>query len=316
MNAPRADEVDAYALVGPTAVGKTALSLALAPALGAEIISLDSRQIYRGMDIGTAKATPEERARVPHHGLDLVDPNEVFSAGAYARYVRGVLAELRARGHRALLVGGTGFYLRALTHPLFAEPPLDPERRRALRVQLERHDDATLRRWLAALDPESAARLARWGGRQRLLRALELPLLTGRPLSWWQRHAPPEAPPLRVAVVVLERPKAELDERIATRARAMMAAGLVDEVRRLLAAGYRPSDPGFSATGYAELVPHVEGRCDEAAALAALVRNTRAYSRRQRTWFRHQLPTGTPWLDARRPSAELVREILRLWNLA
>lgn len=308
--------VDAYALVGPTAVGKTALSLLLAPALGAEIIGLDSRQIYRGMDIGTAKATPEERARVPHHGIDLVDPQETFSAGAYARYARRVVEEVRARGRRALFVGGTGFYLRALTHPLFAEPPLDPTRRRALRTWLDRHDEPTLRRWLAHLDPESAARLARWGGRQRLLRALELPLLTGRPLSWWQRAAPPEAPPLRVAVVVLDRPAPELDERIARRAQSMLDAGLVEEVRGLLARGVRPTDPGFTATGYAELVPFVEGRCRLDEAVDALVRHTRAYSRRQRTWFRHQLPPGTPWLDARRPPEELVTTILRLWNLA
>ncbi|HUE95312.1 MAG TPA: tRNA (adenosine(37)-N6)-dimethylallyltransferase MiaA, partial [Longimicrobiaceae bacterium] len=202
------------AIVGPTASGKTSLSIEVARALGAEIISMDSRQVYRGMDIGTAKASPEQRRTVPHHGLDLVGPEERFSAGRYARYAREMIAEVQARGRTPILVGGTGFFLRALTHPIFREPPLDAARRTALAGYLAGLDEAELHRWLSALDPPSADRLGGWGGRQRLLRALELPLLTGRTLPWWHQHSPPEEPPLRPLVFVLHLPRQALVEAI------------------------------------------------------------------------------------------------------
>src|SRR5690554_6024005 len=173
---------DALVITGPTATGKTALSIEIAHRLGGEIISMDSRQVYRGMDIGTAKATSAQRAAVPHHGLDLVDPSERFSAGRYARYARATIAEVVGRGAVPILVGGTGFFLRALTNPIFRQPELDPDRRRATERYLRALDDDELKRWLAALDPPTAERLRAWGGRQRLLRALEMPLLTGRPL--------------------------------------------------------------------------------------------------------------------------------------
>lgn len=198
---------EALAIVGPTASGKTALSLEVARRLDAEVVSMDSRAVYRGMDMGTAKPTPEERGAVPHHGIDLVEPDVRFSAGEYARYARARIAEIRGRGRVPLLAGGTGFFLRALTEPIFREPELDPERRAALQAELEELDDAALLARLREVDPEAAERLSSWGGRQRLLRALEVPLLTGHPLAWWHRSSPPEAPPVAVLPFVLDLPR-------------------------------------------------------------------------------------------------------------
>jgi tRNA dimethylallyltransferase len=309
-------EPDALAIVGPTASGKTTLAIEVARILDGEIISMDSRQVYRGMDIGTAKPTPAERAEVPHHGLDVADPDERFGAGRFARLARDEIAAIRRRGRVPLLVGGTGFFLRALTHPIFREPALDLARREALHAFLDGLDTAALHLWLARLDPESAARLRSWGGRQRLIRALELPLLTGRPLSWWHRAAPPEAAALRPLVVVLDPPRELLLARIDARVEAMAEAGLLDEVRVLLEHGYTSGDPGMKTTGYHELVPVVHGATPLAEALDDVRRNTRAYAKRQLTWFRHQLPEGAVWLDSDRPHAGLAREIAGLWRSA
>ncbi|MEX2571349.1 MAG: tRNA (adenosine(37)-N6)-dimethylallyltransferase MiaA [Gemmatimonadota bacterium] len=300
------------AITGPTATGKTTLSIDVVEQLGGEIISMDSRQVYRGMDIGTAKPSPSQRAAVPHHGLDLVDPDERFSAGRFARYARRCIDEVRARGRLPMLVGGTGFYLRSLTHPIFREPTLDAPRRAALAEHLDALDDAALHRWLETLDAESARRLGSRGGRQRVLRAIELPLLTGRPLSWWHAHAPPEAPPVRPLVLVLDVPRPELYRRIDDRVGEMVRDGLLDEVASLLRAGYDEHAPGMNATGYAELVPHLRGEIPLDEALDRIRRNTRAYARRQLTWFRHQLPDSAVWLDATRPRDELVAEIARM----
>ncbi|HET7274761.1 MAG TPA: tRNA (adenosine(37)-N6)-dimethylallyltransferase MiaA [Longimicrobiaceae bacterium] len=306
---------EALAIVGPTASGKTALSIRVAELLHGEIISIDSRQVYRGMDIGTAKATAAQRAAAVHHGLDLIGPDERFSAGRFARHAREWIEQITAREHVPILVGGTGFFLRALTNPIFQEPTLDAERRSALQRVLERLDSDTLRRWITALDPNLANSFqGGHGGRQRLLRAIELPLLTGRPLSWWHAHAPPEAPPLRPLVFVLNPPRERLDAAINRRVDDMMAAGLLDEVRTLLAAGYNARDPGLNATGYAELIPVlIDGASVEDA--ADLIRkNTRAYARRQITWFRHQLPDGAVWLDGERDSEELAAVVVTRWE--
>ncbi|MBA4156882.1 MAG: tRNA (adenosine(37)-N6)-dimethylallyltransferase MiaA [Gemmatimonadetes bacterium] len=300
------------AIVGPTASGKTALSIEVAKRLPVEIISMDSRQVYRGMDIGTAKVSPAQRAAVPHYGLDLADPDERFGAGRFARAAREWMVAIEERKRMPLLVGGTGFFLRALTHPIFREPALDPARRERLAGQLAAMDTEALRRWLERLDPPTAARLQSWGGRQRLIRALELPLLTGRPLSWWHRHAPPEAPPITPRVFVLDMPRERLYSSINARVEDMVRDGLVDEVRVLTEAGYAEGDPGMNATGYIELLPFLRGEIALDAALEQVRRNTRAYARRQLTWFRHQLPNGAVWLDATRPAGELAEEIVRI----
>ena len=302
------------ALVGPTASGKTALAIEIARALGGEVISMDSRQVYRGMDIGTAKATAAERAAVPHHGLDLVEPHERFSAGRFAAYARERIADIRARGRVPILVGGTGFFLRALTHPLFDEPAIDPDRRRALEDVLERFDADVLRGWLRALDPETEASLALGGGRQRMLRALEVALLTGRPLGWWHAHAPSAEPPLHLLVFLLEVDRAELDRRIDARARAMVDSGLVDEVRGLLDSGVDERAPGMTATGYREIVAHLRGHVSLDDAVAQIQRATRQYARRQLTWFRNQLPADAVRLDGARPARELAGAVVTAWH--
>ncbi|MYI07284.1 MAG: tRNA (adenosine(37)-N6)-dimethylallyltransferase MiaA, partial [Gemmatimonadetes bacterium] len=208
------------AITGPTGAGKTALSLHVARALGGEIISMDSRQIYRGMDIGTAKATPEQRAEVPHHGIDIADPGERYSAGAFGRDARRWIAAIRARGRVPLLVGGTGFFLKAVTEPLFAQPDLDGERRAAVESALAGLPRTELARWVRALDPQRAG-VAIAGGRQRMTRTVLIALLTGRPLSWWHSRRNAEAEPLEGVVCVVAVPREVLDERIGRRVRAM-----------------------------------------------------------------------------------------------
>ena len=304
---------EALALVGPTASGKTALSIEVARRLGAEIISMDSRSVYRGMDVGTAKPTPEERGGVPHHGIDLVEPSERFSAGEFGRYARGKIAEIRGRGRVPMLVGGTGFFLRSLTHPIFQEPPMDPEARERLGAELAELDDVVLLARLQEVDPEAAQRLSGWGGRQRLLRALEVPLLTGRTLAWWHAHSPPEAPPVAVLPFVLQVPRETLLDRVDARVGEMVRAGLVEEVRGLVER-YGEGAPGLNAHGYAELLPFLRGERSLEEALEWVRRNTRAYTKRQLTWFRHQLPKGAVWLDAMRPRGELAEEIERRWR--
>ena len=306
---------DALAIVGPTASGKTALSIEVARRLDGEIISMDSRAVFRGMDVGTAKPTPEEQGGIPHWGIDLVEPSERFSAARWAEYARGKIAEIRARGRVPMLVGGTGFFLRALTHPIFQEPELDPERRKRLFAWMERQEDAELHRWLAALDPETAERLREWGGRQRLMRALEVPLLTGRTLPWWHRHSPPAEAPVPVLPFVLQVPRERLFPAIDRRVTEMVEGGLLEEVRGLVAK-YGEEAPGLNAHAYIELFPYFRGErtLDEALDLAR--KNTRDYTRRQLTWFRRQLPEGAVWLDATRPRAELADEIVARWNRA
>lgn len=306
---------DALAIVGPTGSGKTALSIEVARRLDGEIISMDSRAVYRGMDIGTAKATPEEQGGIPHWGIDIAEPSERFNAARWAAYAREKIAQIRARGRVPMLVGGTGFFLRALTHPIFQEPELDPDRRARLFQWMERQTDEELHRWLSALDSESAERLRDWGGRQRLMRALEVPLLTGRTLPWWHRHSPPDETPVPVLPFVLEVPRDRLYAGIDRRVTEMVEAGLLDEVRGLVEK-YGEDAPGLNAHAYIELFPYFRGErpLDEALDLARA--NTRAYTRRQLTWFRTKLPEGAVWLDATRPRNELADEIVAAWSRA
>jgi tRNA dimethylallyltransferase len=300
------------AIVGPTASGKTALAIEVARRLGGEIISMDSRQVYRGMDVGTAKPTAEQRAGVPHHGIDLVDPDERFSAGEFGRRAREWIGEIEARRRVAVIVGGTGFFLRSLTHPIFSEPPMEGARREALREWLSRLDGDALHAWLEHLDPEAGERLREWGGRQRLMRTLEVPLLTGRTLAWWHRESPPEAESVALAVFVLNAPRDRLYRAIDERVTAMADGGLLAEVEGLMRRGYDERAPGMNATGYAELIPVVRGEARLEEALDQVRKHTRAYARRQLTWFRHQLPAGAVWLDATRPVAELAAGIVEL----
>ena len=305
-------EAEFLAIAGPTGAGKTALSLLAARELDAEIISMDSRQIYRGMDIGTAKATPRERAGVPHHGLDTRTPGERYGAGAFGRDARRWIAAIRARGRVPLLVGGTGFFLRVLTEPLFREPPLEPGRRAAAEAALAELSGAELERWVRALDPGRAG-VAGQGGRQRMIRALLIALLTGRPLSWWHRREPAGARALAGVVCLVEVPREVLDARITRRVREMVEAGFVEEVAALRGAGWVGDDPGMDGVGYREIADHLEGRITLEQAVERTRVATRQYARRQVTWFRHQLGPGTVKVDGTVPLEAQCAHVTNAW---
>ncbi|MHB1094844.1 MAG: tRNA (adenosine(37)-N6)-dimethylallyltransferase MiaA [Gemmatimonadaceae bacterium] len=276
----RAEARSALRIVcGPTGAGKSSLALALAEAQGLTILVADSRQVYRGFDIGTAKPTSAERAAVPHEGLDLAGPTERYSAAAWAAHAAEVIR--RVGEDRVLIVGGTGLYLRALTEPLFEEPPLDPERRAALAAELEPLDTATLRRWVTTVDACRAGL-----GRTQLLRALEVAMLTGQRISDLHRDAA-RAPHWRGRWLVVD-PGDELHARIERRLGQMLADGWLDEVRTL-AASVPDSAPAWNACGYESLRQVVRGAGSLGDAQAAILIATRQYAKRQRTWFRHQL---------------------------
>lgn len=269
-------------ICGPTAAGKSGLALALADRCGMGIISADSRQVYRGFDIGTAKPTAAERRRVPHEGIDVADPVERYSAARWAAGVEGWLASLAAHGRAPLVVGGTGLYLRALAEPLFEEPPLDPEARAALDRELRLLPLEELRRRCLALDPARAHL-----GRTQLLRAIEVATLTGRPISALHRERAREA---RYAPrYLLVDPGPVLRDWIAHRVDAMLAAGWVEEVERLMAS-VPAHAPAWNATGYDTIRQVVLGTLPLARAREQVVIATRQYAKRQRTWFRHQVP--------------------------
>ena len=301
------------AITGATGSGKTALSLHVARALGAEIISMDSRQIYRGMDIGTAKATPRERAAVPHFGIDIRDPGERYSAGAFARDARRWIEAIRARGRVPLLVGGTGLFLKALAEPFFCEPELEGAARAAAESALDELPRAGLARWVRALDP-ARAELAIAGGRQRMTRTALIALLTGRPLSWWHARHGSGAAPLRGVVCLVGVPREVLDARIRARVRQMVEAGFAGEVAALLHAGCSRDDPGLNAVGYREMADYLDGviTLDEAARRTRAA--TRRYARRQATWFRHQLGGGTVKVDGTAPIEAQSARVVEAWG--
>lgn len=274
-------------LVGPTAVGKTELAVKLARHLGAAIISADSMQIYRGMDIGTAKPSVEERQGVPHYLLDLVDPDQSFTVVDYQEHYNKVKSDLEQQRILPLLTGGTGLYIRAVTQGfVFPAPPPDPELRAALRQEAEIKGKAVVYQRLVELDP-AAARKIHPQDLKRVLRALEVTLSSGRPFSEQQQVARPELAP-NVIYLGLTRIRAELYARINRRVDLMIEAGLVEEVAFLLAQGYEPDLPAMQGLGYKELVPVVRGEKNLPEAVDLLKKRTRHYAKRQETWFRRE----------------------------
>ncbi len=302
------------AIVGPTASGKTGLSLEVGKRLDSEIVSMDSRQIYRGMDIGTGKVSLRDRARIPHHGLDLRDPDQRYSAGQFARDARAWLEGIRNRGRVPLLVGGTGFFLRALTEPMFKEPEMDQERMSRLRAFLNRQSVERLREFVTLLDPEREAAVA-GGGRQRATRTVEVALLTGRPLSWWHAMGEPTEEALDGLIVLMDPPRDRLYERINRRVAEMVREGLVDEVRRLRAAGYGPEAPGMTGAGYREILALLQGAISLEEATEEIRRSHRKYARRQVTWFRHQLPAGSMVLDGEEGLEAMAERVAAAWRV-
>ncbi len=275
------------ALIGPTAVGKTALSLALAQALGGEVVSADSRLLYRGLDIGTAKPTPAERARVPHHLVDVADPTEVWSLGQYQDAAFAAIDDILRRGRVPLLVGGTGQYVWAVVENWrIPRVPPQPRLRAALEAWGQHLGPEELHRRLAVLDPAAAARIQPRNLR-RTVRALEVIFTTGRRFSAQQGKGPAR---YRTLLIGLWLPRPELHRRIAQRVEAMLAQGWLDEVRALLARGYDPSLPALSGIGYAELIGYLQGQWELEEAKRRILRRTHTFVRRQANWFRRRDP--------------------------
>lgn len=272
-------------LVGATASGKTALSLALAQALGCEIICLDSMQIYRGLDIGTAKPTAAERAAAPHHMLDIIAPTQPFSVAEYVAQAHQVIAQVCARGHVPLLVGGTGLYLQGLSLPMdYGGLPSDPAVRQDLQQQLTAIGPLEMHARLAQIDPVAAARLHP-NDTRRVIRALEIYRLTGQPMS---AHRVPQAAdaPYDFLLYAVDWPRSELHRRINLRVEQMMADGLLGEVEALLAAGVPPEAQSMQGLGYKELIPVLAGGAPLGDAVEQIKTGTRNYARRQLIWFR------------------------------
>ena len=270
------------------------------------IISADSRQIYRRFDIGTAKPSVAEQAHVPHAGIDVVEPTERYSAAAWADDAKTWIRATVDQERSPLIVGGTGFYLRALAVPLFQEPLLDPARRAELARVLAPMSTSVLRRWCTELDPRRAHL-----GRTQLLRAIEIAMLTGRPISEWHREQP-SARGLRLRWLVLNPGRPSLAKRIEKRARGMLDAGWEDEVRQLIRDV--PDDaPAWNATGYRAVKERVRGTLDRDAMLERIIIDTRQYAKRQRTWFRHQLADETVMhVDPDAPAADDL--VARWWT--
>lgn len=274
------------AVVGPTAAGKSALAISLAQALGGEIINADALQVYRGLDIGTAKPSVAERRLIPHHLVDILDPEEAYSAGDFARRARETVAEIENRGKRAIVVGGSGLYLRALFQGLNELPRHVPEIRSTLQEELASHGLPALYSELQKVDPETAQRL-RPSDPQRILRALEVYRSSGEPLSSWLQRKKPERPVEHV-MIGLTLPRTILYDLIAVRVRDMVRRGWVSEVAALLEIGTSPSAPAFQAIGYRQMVEHLEGRTTLEVATGQAIIATRHYAKRQETWFRRE----------------------------
>lgn len=300
------------AIVGATATGKTGLAIAVARRLNGEIIGVDSRQAYRGMEVGTAAPDAAELTAVPHHGIGFLEAVQPYSAGDFARRAREWMREIAGKGRVPILAGGTGFFLHALTHPVFAEPPMDSARRAELRRWLGSLPIETARGWSERLDPEWSGSLAVLD-RQRAARAIEVALLSGRPLSWWQERAGPAAEPVSLMAFGMALPPELHRERIRGRIERQFETGWPAEVRALRAAGVPHDAAAMNAVGYREVAAFLDGDTGREEAIEAIASQSWGYARRQRTWFRHQLP-GLRWLDATEPIEHLAELVEREWR--
>jgi len=274
-------------ILGPTASGKSSLGIFLAKEFRGEIIACDSTQLYRGFDIGTAKPSPAEREDVRHHLLDVLHPAEASTAGGYRERALAALAEVEGRSRLPILTVGTGLYLRALLEGLADLPQRSEEIRQRLRRSAERYGALHLHEMLSRLDPQAAAQIAA-ADQQKLVRAIEICLLSGKPLSEVHRSGRTPLAGWQVLKIGLEPARPALYDRIHRRTEAMLAAGWLDEVRRLAAAGLSESAKPFDFIGYRELGAHLRGESALAAATAAIEQSTRQYAKRQLTWFRRE----------------------------
>jgi tRNA dimethylallyltransferase len=291
----RENDAPIPAIVGPTASGKSELGIELATRLGGEIINLDSVQVYRGLYIATAKVRPEDQRGIPHHLIDIAEPTENFTAGEYAKRAESAIREITARSRMPILVGGTGFYLRALVRPLFESPKTDIALRGRLRRLLEKRGPEHLHRMLVRLDPATAVTISPrdWS---RTMRALEFRFQSGRRMSEARPTGP--APPdfaARLLVIALNPPRAELYAKINARADRMFQEGLVQEVRTLIDSGVPAGAKAFQAHGYRRVIEHIQGLRSMEDALEQMKLDTRHYAKRQLSWWRAW--PGVKWIE-------------------
>ncbi|MBI3626052.1 MAG: tRNA (adenosine(37)-N6)-dimethylallyltransferase MiaA [Candidatus Rokubacteria bacterium] len=280
-------------LTGPTGAGKTEVAVRLASRLPVEVVSADSRQVYRGMDIGTAKPSREQREAVAHHLIDVVRPDEHYNAARFRVEARQAIADILGRGRLAMVVGGTGLYIRALLRGLLPAPPANAAVRRELREVLRREGPEALHARLKEVDPEAAGRIHPRDP-VRIIRALEIQRVTGAPLgapSHWRQSRPDWA----LLLVGLTRPRPSLYEALGERVDRMVERGLQEETQRLLAAGYDPSLPAMQGIGYRQFVKVIHGELSQARAIHEMKRDTRQYAKRQWTWFARE--PGIRWVD-------------------
>ena len=272
-------------IAGPTAVGKTSVSIKLAKKFNAEIINADSRQIYKKLNIGTAKPTKAEQAEVPHHLIDLIDPDKQFNAARFAELAKKKIKEIELKGKRVFVVGGTGLYIKALIHGLFSTPPSDRNLKERLIKEAEKRGLAYLHQKLKKIDPVSGGRIHP-NDKQRIIRALEVYYLTGEPISKLQERHRFKSSQFETLKIALYRPKEELYERINKRVNQMIDQGLLAEVKSLLEEGYSPELNSMTSIGYQHIASYLSGKLSLDRAIELLQRDTRRYAKRQITWFK------------------------------
>jgi tRNA dimethylallyltransferase len=296
-------------ILGPTCVGKTQVSLKLADILQGEIVSFDSRQVYKFMDIGTAKPTKDERKRIRHHLIDLVLPDEKFTAADYGKKAREVISQRIARNRQPIAVGGSGLYLKALIEGFFLGPPANRKIREGLQKEAQELGEPHLFNRLKEVDPKAAERIHP-NDLVRIIRALEVYELSGKPISVWQLEGRYEPFPMHFVKIGLTLEKKRLYEKINQRVEEMIGQGFLDEVKSLKDKGFAPELKAFKTVGYQELFDYLEGRFDLSTAIEKIKLNTRHYAKRQMTWFRKD--KEIIWMDASEDN--LIERILERFN--
>jgi tRNA dimethylallyltransferase len=307
-----ADRIKVGFIVGPTGSGKSAIAMMVAERIGAEIVNADSRQLYRGMDIGTAKPSTEERRRVPHHLVDVRTPDQPLDVAEFVAMARAAILDIARRGRRPIVVGGSGFYLRALRGGIFSGPSASAEIRSELEHVAAEHGIPFLHDELMKIDPPSASRIQR-NDLYRIVRALEVYRITGITITEHQKRHRFAEREFDTMTIALEVPRKQLYEATDARFDGMIAAGFVDEVRHLIAEGFHPEAPPLNSIGYREVTSFLREQMTLAEAIELAKRKTRQFAKRQLTWFRNE--EGVTWIDAHRGAEQALMLLEQFFSL-